>query len=313
MEPRDIRKATVIGAGAMGHSIAQVYAQCGIATHLVDRSEAALERAVGLISNNLSTLAEYGRLRETEIDEILGRVHITVEMEEALRGADFVIEAVNESPEIKKEVFARIDEACSENTVVASNTSGLDIYEIAHIKNPGRLIIHHWFAPPHLIPLVEVVPGPSTSEQTVAFSMSFLKMLGKKPVLMKEFVRSFIVNRIQNYIALAFYEILEKGWASPEDIDLAVKSSLGIRLPIVGVVQSQDFTGLDLVLDVQKSYGMSFGCVESRVREGHLGVKTSRGFFNYDGRSEEEILKKRDILYLKMLDFMEETGAYEAV
>ncbi len=126
-------------------------------------------------------------------------------------------------------------------------------------------------------------------------------------------MRSFIVNRIQNQISLAVLEILEKGWATPKEIDLAVKSSLGIRLPIVGVVQTYDFTGLDLVLDIMKSYGVTHPIFEEKVKKGHLGAKTSKGFYDYGGRSEEEILQKRDRLYLKMLDYLEKINAFEPI
>jgi 3-hydroxybutyryl-CoA dehydrogenase len=158
-----------------------------------------------------------------------------------------------------------------------------------------------------------VVPGPKTSPEVVAFTAKLMERLGKKPVVMREFVRSFIVNRIQNQISLAVYEMLDKGWATPEEIDLAVKSSLGIRLPIVGVVQTYDFTGLDLVLDIWKSYGLNPPFFEEKVKKGQLGAKTSKGIYDYGGRSEEEILKKRDRLYLKMLDYLESLGAFEPV
>ncbi|MHA1645787.1 MAG: 3-hydroxyacyl-CoA dehydrogenase family protein [Candidatus Freyarchaeota archaeon] len=151
------------------------------------------------------------------------------------------------------------------------------------------------------------------SRDVVSFAAGLMERLGKRPVVLKEFVRAFIVNRIQNVIAPAVLEILEKGWATPEDIDIAVKTSLGIRLPIVGVVQTYDFTGLNVVRDVLKSYGISHPLIEEKVKQGHLGAKTSKGIYDYGGRSEEEILKKRDGLYLRMLDHLEKIGAFEPV
>jgi 3-hydroxybutyryl-CoA dehydrogenase len=130
---------------------------------------------------------------------------------------------------------------------------------------------------------------------------------------MKEFVPSFIVNRIQQYIGRAVFEILGNGWATPEEIDMAVKTSLGIRLPIVGVVQCLDFTGLDLVLDIMKSTGLKNPLIEEKVTQGHLGAKTSKGIYDYGGRSELEILKKRDRLFLKTLDHLERIKSFEPV
>ena len=140
-----------------------------------------------------------------------------------------------------------------------------------------------------------------------------MRRLGKKPVVMKGFTRSFIVNKIQNMAALAVFELLNSGLVGPEDIDQAVKYSLGIRLPVVGVVQNLDFTGLDLVLDVGKSYGFSNPFVEEKVEKGQLGAKTSRGIYDYGGRSEAEILEKRDMKFLKMLDHLEGIQAFDHI
>jgi 3-hydroxybutyryl-CoA dehydrogenase len=313
MDPKDVKSAVVVGAGVMGHSIAQVLAQAGIEVGLVDLTEEALERAMKLIKSNLDILAEFNRVPSDEIPAILERIHPSTDLASAAQGVDFALEVVVEVADVKKKVFSQLDELCSEDIVLASNTSGLDIFSIAEVKNPERLVISHWFAPPHIIPLVEVVPGPKTSPEVVAFTAGLMERLGKKPVVMKEFVRSFIVNRIQNQIFLAVLEMLEKGWATPQEIDTAVKTSLGIRLPIVGVVQTYDFTGLDLVLDVMKSYGVSHPLFEEKVEKGELGAKTSKGLYDYGVRSEEEILKKRDKLYLKMLDHLESIDAFKPI
>lgn len=313
MTPKNVKKASVIGAGTMGHSIAQVFAHAGIEVKLVDIEEKILERAISLIESNLGTLSEFGRVSSDEIPEILERIHTSTDLAAAAKEVDFVLEAVSEVADVKKKVFSQLDKFCTEDTVLASNTSGLNIFDIVEIKKPERLVITHWFAPPHIIPLVEVAPGPETSSEVVNFSTKLMERLGKRPVVLKEFVRSYIVNRIQNYISLAVLEMLEKGWATPEEIDLAVKTSLGIRLPIVGVAQTYDFTGLDLVLDIMKSYGTSNPLIEEKVKQGHLGAKTSKGIYDYGERSEEEILKKRDKLYLKMLDHLERIGAFEPV
>ena len=214
---------------------------------------------------------------------------------------------------VKKEVFSRLEAACPADTVLASNTSGLDVFDIIDISDPSRLVVAHWFAPPHIIPLVEVVPGEKTSKEAVTLTMELMERLGKKPVFMKKFARSFIVNKIQNNIFLAVMDLLTNDLATPEDIDTAIKHSLGIRLPIVGVAQSLDFTGLDLVRDSAKSYGMTFPIIEEKVAAGALGAKTSRGLYDYGGRSEEEILKDRDRRYLKVLDHLEKIDAFTPV
>lgn len=313
MGPEDIRRAAVMGAGVMGHSIALVFARRGVEVGLVDVDEGTLERAMDLIRSSLGLLAEFGEVSREDIGAIISRIHPSTDMRAASQGVDFAVEAVPEVPEIKKDVFARLEEFCPEGTVIASNTSGLDVYSFAGLKEPGRLVIAHWFNPPHIIPLVEVAPGPSTAPGAVELTASLLERLGKKPVVMKGFTRAFIVNKIQNMAALAVFELLGSGLVEPEDIDKAVKYSLGIRLPVVGVVQNLDFNGLDLVLDVMKSYGFSNPLIEERVGKGRLGAKTSRGIYDYDGRTEAEILEARDRKFLKLLDYLEEIRAFDPV
>ena len=313
MDPQQVKRVAVIGAGVMGHSIAQVFAQAGIPVHLVDLKNELLVHALKLVKSNLQTLAEYRRVSPQEIPAILERIHPMTDLANAVREVDFVLEAVAEIPEVKKEVFAQLEATCPEKVVLASNTSGLDIFKIIEVKDPSRVVVTHWFAPPHIIPLVEVVPGPATAPGVLQFAATLMERIGKKPLVMKQFVKRFIVNRIQNAMISAAMEMMRNGWATPEQIDLAVKTSLGIRLPIVGIVQSLDFTGLNLVYDIARSSGTDNPLIEEKVKQGHLGASTSKGIYNYGGRSEEEILRKRDLLYLKMLDFLESVEAFKPV
>ena len=313
MDPKNVKRALVVGAGVMGHSIAQVFARAGIEVNLVDQDGKILDRAMSLVKSNLETLAEHGSILKDEISSIVARIHPSTDLATAANGVDFAIEVVSEVPGIKKQVFSQLDEYCPEGTVLASNTSTLDVFSIAEVRNPERLVVAHFFAPPHIIPLVEVVPGPETSQEALTFTAGLMERLGKKVVVMKEFVPSFIVNKIQHAIGEAVWEMIEKGWATPEEIDLAVKLSLGVRLPIVGVVQTSDFTGLDLMFDIMKSRGTLNPFIEEKVRQGDLGAKTSKGIYDYGGRSEAEILKKRDKRYLKMLDYLEKIKAFEPI
>lgn len=313
MDHNDVKRAVVVGAGVMGHSMAHVFAQAGIEVNLVDLDETVLEHAMDLMKANLETLAEFERVRGDDIPEILARIHPSTDLAGGAQGVDFAVEAVSEVPDIKREVFSQLDQFSPRDAVIASNTSSLDIFSLAQITRPERLVVAHWFAPPHIIPLVEVVPGPETSQEVVELTANLMKRLGKKTVIMKEFVPAFIVNRIQHSIAGAVWEMLEKGWATPAEIDLAIKLSLGIRLPVVGVVQTTDFTGLDLIYDIMKGRGSVSPLVKEMVDIGHLGVKTSKGLYDYGGRSEVEILKKRDQRYLKLLDYLEKIKAFEPI
>ncbi|MDY6796211.1 MAG: 3-hydroxyacyl-CoA dehydrogenase family protein [Actinomycetota bacterium] len=313
MGPNDVSRVAVVGAGLMGNSIAQVFARAGMEVNLVDVADEALTHAVALIRSSLEVLKEVGKASGDDVDVTLERINRSTDLEASMLGVDFVVEAVPEVPEVKKEIFARLDEILPKEVVIASNTSGLDIYSFTEVTRPERLLIAHWFLPPSIIPLVEIVPGPDTSAEAVDFTVALLERLGKKPVVMKGFTRAFIVNKIQNMIALAVFELLGSGLVEPEDIDRAVKYSLGIRLPVLGVLQTMDFTGLDLVLDVGKSYGFSNPFIEEKVEKGHLGAKTSRGIYDYGGRTEAEILEKRDRMFLKMIDYLGEIQAFDPV
>ncbi len=174
-------------------------------------------------------------------------------------------------------------------------------------------MVAHFFAPAHIIPLAEVVPGPETSADALAFTVDFMRACGKTPVVMKKFGPGFIVNRIQRAIGETCMDMVQEGLVEPEEIDQAIKATLGIRLPIVGVMQTFDFQGLDMLLAYQKNVGKVYSFVEERVERGALGAKTSKGIYDYQGRSEAEILRKRDELYLKMIDYLTEIGAFEPV
>jgi 3-hydroxybutyryl-CoA dehydrogenase len=236
-----------------------------------------------------------------------------VDVASAAAGADFVIEAVSEDAGVKRTVLLALDAACPSDVVIASNTSSLDIFRLADFAGAERLVIAHFFAPAHIIPLVEVVPGPRTAPDVVGMTKYLMERVGKSPIVLAQFVPSFIVNRIQQAIGRAVEEILENGWAGPEEIDRAVKLSLGVRLPVVGVVQTIDFTGLDVVRDILVSIGRDTSFFDERVKEGHLGVKTGRGMYDYEGRSEAEILRKRDLRFLQMIDRLKEIHAFEPV
>lgn len=313
MELNDIKKIVVVGAGTMGHSIAQVFAQCGYQVSLVDREEEILKRAMVLIESNLDTLVVNGLVDGKDVPDIIGRIRTITSLEEGAKGSDLAVEAVFENPEVKKKVFSDLDRFCPERAILTSNTSTLDIYSFVETGRPEKVVIAHWFAPPHIIPLVEVVKGERTSMETVELVMQVMRRLGKRPVFIKQFMPSFIVNRIQLAIYKAVFEMLDNGWATPEEIDIAIKASLGIRLPIVGVAQTWDFTGLDLVKAIGDLQGIPSRTVDALVAKGHLGAKTGRGLYDYKGRSLEEVLRKRDNMYLKMVTYLDKIGAYEAI
>lgn len=310
----EIKMVTIVGAGTMGHSLAQAFAQGGYQVGLHDIKEGILQKARQLIAANLQTLADLGLLRE-DPPAVLSRIQTTTNIKEAAQRADFVIEAIIEDAGAKKEMFKILDEASPPQAILASNTSYLDIFKFVETKRPDKVLITHWFAPPHIVPLVEIVRGPKTSPETVETIKNLLIKLGKTPIVISKFLPGFIANRMQSALGNEVLFLLDNGYASPEDIDLATKASFGLRIPILGVVKRMDFTGLDLTQKVLQNAAYKVPpqrdrseVVDRLVAQGNLGVKTGKGFYHYGGRSPEEIMRERDIKLIKLYEFLKQLG-----
>ena len=306
----------VIGAGTMGHGLAQVFAQGGYQVFLNDLSEDLLHEARGLIASNLETLSEAGLFDPAEKSAILEeRIICTTDLELAVATSDLVVEAIFEDQEAKKRLFFQLDRMAPPEAILASNTSYLDIYQFVETKRPEKVIITHWFAPPHIVPLVEIVPGPLTAPETVAAVKKVHDDLGKQTIVLKKFLPGFIANRLQAALGLEVYRLLDNGYATAEDIDRATKASFALRMPILGLVKRIDFAGLDLAQKVlrNKSYsppqvkGRS-EVIDSMVAQGRLGVKSRKGFYDYGDASVEDIMKERDLKLLKLRKLLIELG-----
>lgn len=307
-----IKRILVVGAGTMGHSIAMVFAQGGYEVDLVDVKEDALHKGLGMIDSDLQTLKEAKLIDSSAISKILSRIHVSTTLDVGEK-ADLVVEAISEDRKAKKDLFYALDQICPKKTILTSNTSYLNIFQFLRTSRPEKILIAHWYAPPHLIPLVDVVKGARTTKETVETVKTLLLKLGKRPLVMRKFIPGYIVNRLQRAMAREIFHLLDGGYASPEEIDLAAKSSLGIRIPVVGVVQRYDFTGLDLALTFERNPSIRLVSRDRRsktlinlVKKGYLGVKSSRGFYDYSSRTGGEVLRERDMKMIKFLNFLEE-------
>jgi 3-hydroxybutyryl-CoA dehydrogenase len=310
-----VKTVAVIGAGTMGHSLALVFAQGGFRVWLNDLQEEILIKAQGLIATNLKALIEAEVLNKNQEEEVLRRIQTTTLVEEAGGNADFVIEAITENQAAKKEIFATLDKVCPPRTILASNTSYMDIFRFVETGRPGKVLITHWFAPPHIVPLVEVVCGPETAPDTVETVKALLVQLGKKPIIISKFLPGFIANRLQSALTNEMLFLIDNGYATPADIDEATKASFGFRMPILGVAKKVDFAGVDQIQRSMRNglyqpppLRQSSEIMDRLVSQGKLGIKSGQGFFDYGRRSTEEIVRETNVKLIRLREFLRELG-----
>jgi 3-hydroxybutyryl-CoA dehydrogenase len=304
----------ILGAGTMGHALALVHALGGCRVQLQDVSPEALARSEALIAAALGTLAEAGVCSEAAAREALSRIARTPDLARAVAGADLVVEAVVEDVEVKREVFAAAHRAAPVHAVFASNTSYLDIFPLVPAERARRAMIVHWYTPPYIIDLVDVVPGPETDLQLVADMRDFLLGLGKKPIVLRKFIAGFIANRLQSALSLEVYALLDEGVATAEDIDASIKHGLAARLALMGQLMKADYTGLDMVRRAlaNRAYRPPEPRGHSRVVDelmaaGRTGVMAGAGFYDYGGRPPAELFEERDRKLLALKKAIDES------
>jgi len=298
----------VVGAGTMGHSIAQVYASHGYPTSLVDQKQEQLDIARQLIAGNLKVMKDEEFITDEQVANVEKYLEYTLDIEAAAKKADLVVEAIPEHPQFKMDLFKQLDQWCAPETILTSTTSVLNIYEFITVSNPERLVIGHWCNPPHIIPLVEIVMGPQTSEKTVQTLKKVLIGMGKVPVILKKCVPGFIVNRLNAALAREAGYMVSEGWVSAEDVDAALTSNFGLKAPFEGPLELQDYIGWDIGV-AAGNYMYQFLCnsttgmpfAEEMVKQGKLGIKSGQGLKDYSGKSREEWQNIRNQKIIKIV------------
>ncbi len=283
----------VVGAGLMGHGIAQIFANKGNEVLLTDMNDDTLKGAKDKIEANLNFLAEKGIGNREDISPTLERIRTVRSLKEAVFGARFVVEAVVEKLEVKQNLFKEMEAHCSPITILATNTSVISITEIAaKTKRKERVVGTHFWNPPYLIPLVEVVGGQDTLAEVKDYTYNLLRSVGKHPVMVKRDVPGFVGNRLQHALWREAISIVEQGIADPETVDEVIKNGFGIRLPVLGPLENADLAGLDLTLQIH-DYILKFienspapsPLLRRKLEAGELGFKTGRGFYTWDQES----------------------------
>jgi 3-hydroxyacyl-CoA dehydrogenase len=286
-----VRRAAVIGTGTMGPGMGAVLARAGIETTLYDVSTEALERARGA-----SELAAAVLDRLDAVKEDGGSLRFETELEAALDGSDLVLEAVPEKLELKQQVFPQFEDVVAPEAVLASNTSGIPITKIANVcRHPERVVGLHWSNPPHLIPMIEVIPGEQTSQETVDAASELVRRIGYHPVVEKE-VAGFVENRILYAILRECLDLVDRGIIDPEGLDLNVRWGIGYKLAVIGPMELLDMAGLDIYNAVGSYLNPDLstsGDVSSTIRDlidkGRLGMKTGGGIYDYTPEQIDEL------------------------
>ena len=280
-----IRQIAVIGTGTMGRGIAYLAAVSGFDTVVYDSDPASLDAARGWIESTLRKGVEKGKVQEGDAAASLKRIHLASDLEPAVRAADLIIEAVPEIPQLKADLFAQADLFCSEETYLASNTSSISITKLAgNVERRERFVGLHFFNPPHLMKLLEIVRGERTSDETVAVMQTLAHRLGREPIVVRD-TPGFATSRLGVAIGLEAIRMFEEGVASAEDIDKAME--LGYNHPM-GPLRLTDLIGLDVRLGIAEYLATTLGprfeppaLLREMVADGRLGKKVGRGFYDW--------------------------------
>jgi 3-hydroxybutyryl-CoA dehydrogenase len=283
-----VTSVTVLGAGLMGHGIAQVSAQvAGYDVWLLDVKQELVDRGVSMIRDSVSKFVSKGALTQGDAEKVLSRIHPTTELEEAVKGSQLVIEAATEDPALKLDLYRRVAGYLDPDAVLASNTSSISITLLGSAtRNPERVIGMHFFNPPQLMPLIEIIRGAKTSDETVEFARGVAKSMNKETVLCKKDSPGFIVNRILVPALNEAAFLVDEGVADPEDIDRAI--TLGLNWPM-GPLKLLDYVGVDTALNISEvlmeeledSKYRPSPLIRQMVRAGMTGRKSGKGFYEW--------------------------------
>lgn len=283
---KPIRNVTIFGTGMMGSGLAQVFASDENVKVTISTRSVTNSKAIENIKTNLKPFIDKGIYTEKYVKGLLNRVELTDSREAATKDADFIIECVPEDMKIKQDLFADLEKYCREDTIFATNTSVMSITEIAKkSRKKGRIVGAHFWNPPYLIPLVEVVKGDETSDETMTSTMELLKRVGKKPIWVNKDVPGFVANRLQHALWREAISIVERGIADAKTVDEALKFGPGLRLPHLAPMENADMVGLDLTFSIH-SYILKYledshepsPLLKEKYEKGDLGFKTGKGF-----------------------------------
>ena len=289
-----INQITVLGSGIMGHGIAQISAMAGYNVNLRDIEQSFLDKAMDKIKWSINKLVEKQKITSSEAENIINRIHPVVDLKQSLKSSNLVIEAVPEDLNLKKKVYEEIEKFATDDMIFASNTSTLPISEIsAFTSRPDKFIGLHFFNPPQLMPLVEIIPGLKTEQQVTDLAINLVKEVNKTPILCKKDVPGFIVNRIFIPLVHEAAYCLDRSHVSMVEVDSASKYKMALPM---GIFELADYTGIDVIHKAtsemylrDKKVIFPHPKIQQLYENKELGQKTGKGFYQYQGDNYERV------------------------
>ncbi|MDE2896933.1 MAG: 3-hydroxyacyl-CoA dehydrogenase NAD-binding domain-containing protein [Chloroflexota bacterium] len=302
-------RAAVVGAGRMGHGIALEAARGGFQVAIYDKQAGRAQAAIAEAEADANDLVAADVIQSADIPAIVGRLSPASDLQSAAGGAEVVFEAVAEDLEVKRNVFARLDGAAPPTALLLSNTSSLAVSDIAAAcQRPERVALAHWILPPHLIPAVEVAPGPQTSAATIAAVRDLLERLGKWPVVLEREMPGYLINRLQFALLREAMDLVGQGVASAEEIDRAVRGSIARRMPVMGLFGQADLAGLDVYRQIFRYLAADLSTIDGpppaldeAVESGRTGAAAGRGFYSWTEDQRDEALRRRNTELIRLL------------
>ena len=300
MKPDEIKQITVLGAGLMGHALALEFALGGYQVALYSRSAASVQRGVENVEASLDQLVRVGKTSAEQAAAALVRIQGYAALGEAVEAADVVVESVYEDLALKQQIFRDLDDLCPERTILASNTSSfMPSSFTADIRRRDKALVVHYVNPPHLVPVVEVVPTDQTSEETVTAITELLKGIGKRPIVIRKEVPGFVLNRLQMALLREACWLVENGVVEAQDVDMALCNSIGRRWAVAGIFEILEIAGWDLISNVASGVMPHLSAtsevpqvLKEKVEKGELGVKAGKGFYEWTPALVAELKSK---------------------